>query len=417
MSRIPRDPAPDSTLALLSEGYLFISNRCRRHGTDLFATRLMLRPAVCARGADAARMFYAPDRFTRRGAMPVTTLKLLQDRGSVQMLDGDAHRARKRMFMSMMTPESIDRLAGAMAARWRMALPRWGGMDRVVLHEEVRGILCRAACDWAGIPLAADEAPRRTAELGMMIDCAGSVGPQAWRAIARRRGTERWLRDLVVRIRAGTLHAPEGSPARIIADHRGDDGRTLDPEVAAVELLNLLRPTVAIARFVTFAALALHRHPEWRQALAADGPDGAAVEPFVQEVRRFYPFFPFIAGRVRTPFDWQGHDFGAGDWVLLDLYGTNHDPRIWGDPDAFRPDRFRARDTGAYDFVPQGGGGFEAGHRCPGEWITIALMKTAVGLLATEMAYDVPDQDLRVDLSRMPALPASRFVIAAVRAT
>lgn len=38
----PRDRAFDSTLALLSEGYAVIPNRCRRYGTDLFATRLML---------------------------------------------------------------------------------------------------------------------------------------------------------------------------------------------------------------------------------------------------------------------------------------------------------------------------------------------------------------------------------------
>ena len=38
-------------------------------------------------------------------------------------------------------------------------------------------------------------------------------------------------------------------------------------------------------------------------------------------------------------------------------------------------------------------------------------MKTAVRLLTTEVRYDVPDQDLSIDLSRMPAQPKSRFVI------
>jgi fatty-acid peroxygenase len=42
-------------------------------------------------------------------------------------------------------------------------------------------------------------------------------------------------------------------------------------------------------------------------------------------------------------------------------------------------------------------------------------MKRAVRLLATEMQYDVPEQDLRIDLSRMPAIPKSRFVIRNVR--
>lgn len=34
-------------------------------------------------------------------------------------------------------------------------------------------------------------------------------------------------------------------------------------------------------------------------------------------------------------------------------------------------------------------------------------MKACVALLAREVDYDVPPQDLAIDLSRMPALPAS----------
>jgi hypothetical protein len=61
-----------------------------------------------------------------------------------------------------------------------------------------------------------------------------------------------------------------------IATHHDADGRELDARTAGVELLNVLRPTVAVARYVTFAALALHDHPEWRSRLApAGGGPGA----------------------------------------------------------------------------------------------------------------------------------------------
>jgi fatty-acid peroxygenase len=39
--RVPRDPAFDSTLSLLREGYEFIGNRCRALSTDIFVTRLL----------------------------------------------------------------------------------------------------------------------------------------------------------------------------------------------------------------------------------------------------------------------------------------------------------------------------------------------------------------------------------------
>lgn len=97
-------------------------------------------------------------------------------------------------------------------------------------------------------------------------------------------------------------------------------------------LLNLLRPTVAVARFIVFAALALHAHPTWASRLREDC-EGSPALAFAQEVRHFYPF----------PGDWRkgpqrvrvsGFRLRA-DWVLLGLHTTNHDPRIWLEPGAF----------------------------------------------------------------------------------
>ncbi len=410
MPQIPRDRSPDSTLALLRDGYRFISKRCARHRSDVFETRLMLRKAVCMLGADAARIFYDGDRFTRKGAMPATTLMLLQDKGSVQLLDGEAHRRRKLTFMALLSPAALRQLVDAMRDEWRICAETWDDREAVVLFDELEHILCRAVCRWAGIRLTDQDARRRTRELSAMINGAGSVGPRNWRAQFLRASSERWARQLIRDVRGGEADSPEGGALHAIAWHREGDGGLLDPKTAAVELLNVLRPAVAVARFVTFAALALHEHPECREGLH----DDECLERFVQEVRRFYPFFPFIAGRVRKEFDWRGGHFAAGTWVLLDLYGTDHDARIWQEPEAFRPERFRHWNGDAFDFIPQGGGDFYAGHRCPGEPATIELMKAAVRLLLA-LDYEVPEQDLRIALSRMPALPRSRFVIRPVR--
>src|SRR5215203_269312 len=411
---LARTLATDRTLALLSEGYAFIPERCRQHGRDVFETRIMLTKVVCMMGEEAARVFYEPERFTRVGALPQTTLRLLQDKGSVALLDGEAHRWRKEMFLSLGGPEGSERLADAMEGQWRSRIGRWESMDRVVLFREAEEIFCRAACEWAGVPLAESESGRRTREFSAMIEGAGSVGPRNWYGMLLRARTERWIRDVVVKVRARELDVPEGSAAHVIAWHRDLDGELLDTEVAAVELINALWPTVAVARLVTFAALALHEHPMCVQKIR-DEED--YLEMFVHEVRRFYPFFPFVGGRVRNAFDWRGRHYARGTWVLLDLYGTNHDARAWGDPEKFRPERFRRWGGSAFDFVSQGGGDHRNGHRCPGEWATIALMKRAVRLLAGSMSYEVPEQDLRISLSRMPTVPKSRFVISGVRRT
>lgn len=348
MPSIPRDPLPDSTLALLSEGYRFIPNRCDRFGSDIFETRLMLTRAICMRGAEAAQAFYAADRFTRKRAIPKPTLKLLQDVGSVQLLEGDAHRSHKRLFMSLMTPPRVRRLADIMADEWRARVGTWETRSEVAFLPEAQEILCRAVCARAGVPLDESEARQRTREFAAMTDGAGAVGPRNWRGLVLRQRTERRARDLVERIRGGRLDVPPDSAAHLIASHRDADGAPLDSTVSAVELLNVLRPTVAVGHYVMFAALALHEHPKCRRALLS------------------------------------GSD--ADDW-----------------------------NRGAFDLIPQGGGDFHIGHRCPGERITIELTERAIRLLAAEMRYDVPSQDLGISLSRIPALPKSRFVIKNVR--
>ena len=103
--------------------------------------------------------------------------------------------------------------------------------------------------------------------------------------------------------------------------------------------------------------------------------------------------------------------------MILDLHGTNHDPRVWDAPETFRPERFREWDRNPFNFVPQGGGDHYVNHRCPGEWITIELMKVAAEFLARRVSYEAPEQDFRIDWTRLPALPRSRFIINNVRET
>jgi fatty-acid peroxygenase len=194
----------------------------------------------------------------------------------------------------------------------------------------------------------------------------------------------------------------------VVAGHRDADGELLDPRVAAVELLNIIRPTTAISWFLAFSAHAMIRRPQYRDRLAEGDP--AFADAFAHEVRRFYPFAPFIGGRAPREVEWDGERIPRNAMVLLDLYGQNHDPDLWGDPYAFRPERFVGREIGAYDLVPQGGGDPRTGHRCPGEQITVAVLSALADRLA-RLRFEVPEQDLTISLRRIPAKPAGGVVL------
>lgn len=224
---------------------------------------------------------------------------------------------------------------------------------------------------------------------------------------------ERWIETLVSRIRAGNVQPPKESASHVIAFYRDLNGKLLSPPIAAVEIINVIRPTVAVAVYITFIAHALHEHPELRARLETG--DERYAEFFLQEIRRYYPFFlPWLHGCGKRP-KWKGYRFPRGRRVMLDLYGTNQDARTWGAPDEFRPERFQQWDGSAFNFIPQGGGDHNVNHRCPGEWIALTLMKVAVDVLVKRIRYDVPKQDLQISVARLPAIPRSRFIMCNVR--
>jgi fatty-acid peroxygenase len=411
----PSTRGVDSTVALLRDGYRFISRRCDRYGGDVFRTRLLLEPTICMRGAAAAEVFYDTDRFTRAGAAPDRLVKTLFGEGGVQALDGEAHRVRKQLFLSLMTPDGIERFVELADEQWRAAATRWEAQDRVVLFDEAMRLLTRSVCTWAGVPLAESEVDLRVADFAAMIDAAGGVGYRYVRGrIARERGN-RWAERLIDDVRAGRVKAVDGTAMARVVDHRDADGSLLDRREAAVELLNVLRPTVAIARYIMFAAMALHRDPASAVHLRDDPDDVRFLDAFVLEVRRDYPFFPFVAARVRRDFHWRGHRFDQGMRVLLDLHGTNHHAALWSDPQRFAPERFFDREPTPFDLIPQGGGDHLRNHRCAGEWLTNAVLRHATRFLTSRIRYEVPSQDLTIRLSRVPAVPRSRFVISHVR--
>ncbi|BDI21840.1 cytochrome P450 [Herbiconiux sp. L3-i23] len=401
--------APDSTLQFLGDGYRFVSKNADRLGVDAFRTRIALRPVLCLRGGEAARFFYEGGRFDRAHAMPPTVVHLLQDRGSVQTLEDGAHAKRKTGFVELLEGSAEARLSGIAQSAFSEALLEWRGAGLIRLRDVLPDLFAGIAMRFAGIPKHRMQREERGPELWAMVENAGSFGVGTVSALARRRRTEKWARELIDDVRAGREAAVEGTPLAAVSEWREADGELLDSRTAAVELLNLLRPTVAVALFAEFAALALIRTPHLLDAFRSGNL--ALLDGFVHEVRRRTPFFPVIAGRARTDLDWRGDTVPQGTWTMLDLYGTNHDARLWPSPMSFDPTRYSRGAGDARHIVAQGAGDYTADHRCPGEPATEALLQVFVTLLSRVPWSAALDQDLAVRFDRMPAEIRSGVVL------
>ncbi|TYR81349.1 cytochrome P450 [Priestia megaterium] len=415
-NQISYDRNLNNSIALMQEGYLFIKNRVDLYQSDLFEGRIMGQNVICMSGKEAAEVFYDSELFQRHGAAPKRVQKTLFGVNAIQTMDGDAHIHRKLLFMSLMTPPYQQRIADLTMEQWEAAVSKWKDAKKIVLFDEASEILCRAACQWAGVPLQESEVKECAKDFSAMVDAFGAVGPRHWKGRRARTKAEEWIKGVIKKVRAGKLEAEEGSALYTIAFHRELDGSQLNTKMAAIELINVLRPIVAIATFITFTALALYEHPECKEKLKSGDKD--YFDMFVQEVRRYYPFGPFVGARARKNFSWKQYEFKKETLVLLDMYGTNHDLRIWENPNEFRPERFKEwKGSSLFDFIPQGGGDPAKGHRCPGEGITIEVMKASLDFLVNKIEFEVPDQDLSYNLVRMPTLPKDGFVMSNVRRT
>ena len=406
-------PLREDSLRLALQGYAWLPDRRRALGRRTVRTRLGGMQALGLVGADAGRFFYDERNVQRSGAVPEPVQGTLFGKGAVHTLDGEAHRVRKAMFVSLLMDGGIDELVERARSAWDDAVKAWSEQRMIVLWGESAKVLTRAVTGWTGVPLEAHEVASFARDLQVMVDGFATGGPRHWRARRARGRREAMLGQLVEQVREGTLTAPAGSVLEVVATHRDAEGELLDPRVAAVEILNVIRPTVAISWFLAFSEHALVRWPQHRERLASGDP--AFAEAWAHEVRRYYPFAPFVGGKAPREVEWEGERVPAGAVVLLDLWGQNHDEEVWGDPFAFRPERFltpegAVREIGPFELVPQGGGDPRSGHRCPGEQVTVAVL-SALAVRLARLDAEVPEQDLSISLRRIPARPASGVVL------
>lgn len=391
----------DLTLRLLRDGYRAVErDRADRGGGTTYVSRMLGRRAVVLGGEAGARVFYDEAVVERGGAIPPPLGWLLFGRGAVHSLDDEEHRSRKAMFLGLLGPQQVSACADLAHQRLEHVAEGWSGRD-VDLHDELVVAYGGAVLQWVGVDLAELRLRDLSRRYATIVDGFGFAGPFVYaRAWAARRATDRWARDLVRDVRAGTT---EAAPGTVLAAIAASD---LDDRTAAVELGNVVRPTTAVSWLGVHAAVALaEADGDLRRRLADPDPAHDALRwSFAQEVRRTTPFVPALAGRVRSLTTHDGVELRPGDHVVLDVRGIDLDDAHYPDPVAFRAARFDGHEPGAYDLVPQGGGPPD-GHRCPGESLTLQLLVRTVLVLA---GADVPiaaSGDHAADLRRIPTRP------------
>jgi hypothetical protein len=167
-----------------------------------------------------------------------------------------------------------------------------------------------------------------------------------------------------------------------------------DSPMSRQELRDELMTALVAGHETTASQLAwalerLAREPAVVARLVAelDRGEDAYLDATVTEILRLRPVLPNAEPRlVKQPVRIGGFDYPPGVVLLASAYLIHHDPEIYDEPYAFRPERFLETSPGSYTWIPFGGGR----RRCLGASFALQEMKIVLRTVLGRFALAAP---------------------------
>ncbi len=368
----------DDPLPVLLDAY-------ERYG-PVFTLRIFHAQIVFMLGPEANHFMLVShaDTFTWREGHLGDLIPLLGD--GLLMIDGPFHDRTRRIMLPAFGKERIAATLDTMQPEIERAITGWYDGARLDLYAWTRNLALRIAMR-ALFGLDPDGPLARDAHAAQQFERALGFWAHDYFLQILRGPRSPWRRMLEARrtldaIVYDEIHRRRRTGERgddilsLLLDATDEDGNRLDDPHIRDQVMTLLfaghDTTTSTVAFL-FHELALHpderaRLTEERDAVLGDNDPTFAelmgdalprLDLVLDETLRLYPAAWIGPRRSARPFRFAGHEVPAGVPVNYSSWASHHLADVWGDPVAFRPDRFapphRAQiPKGAY--VPFGGG-------------------------------------------------------------
>jgi cytochrome P450 len=311
-------------------------------------------------------------------------------RFSVILLDEAPHLEQRKLLLPAFHGERMQRLSGLMEELAEREVASWPVGRPVELHPRFQAltleIILRAVFGLeAGERL--DALRARLTEILEFGTSLASVNPRLQRSfgglgpfarfVRAREEVDRLVHDQIDdRRRAGN---GRDDVLSMLLDARHEDGSEMSREEIRDELMTaLVAGHETTASELAWAFERLAREPRVLRRLHEEidaGEGDAYLTATIQEVLRRRPVLPQAEPRlVKQPVRIGDWSYEPGVVLAASAWLVQHDPDVYPDPFAFRPERFLDEPPGTYTWIPFGGGR----RRCLGASFAMLEMKLAV---------------------------------------
>jgi cytochrome P450 len=318
-------------------------------------------------------VFTAPPEVAPSGAGS-SPLAAVMGKSSVIVLTGPEHLRQRKLLLPPFHGERMREYEQVIVEATRQDMASWPQGRPMRLHERTRAITLEVILRAVFGVEAERMGPLREAIRGMLAP----MSPLAIVLLALRRRTlerptgaigralERL--DEVIYEELERRRAQEDLPERrdilsLLMMARDEDGQAMSDGELRDELVTLLlagHETTATS--VAWALERLVRHPEKLRRLISEidagdeGGGGEYMTAVVNETLRVRPVVPIVVRVLEQELQVGGWRLPKGTRVTPSIYLTNRNPRVYEDPEEFRPERFLQNGPETFSWIPFGGG-------------------------------------------------------------
>jgi cytochrome P450 len=424
----PRMPAVLQSLGFWSRPTAFLEGARARYGPR-FTIRLLGQPpfVILTDPDEIKELFLAAPDVLHPGE-GARILEPIVGRHSVILLDEDPHLEQRKLLLPAFHGERMQALAGLMTELTEREVASWPRDETIALHPRLQQltleIVLRAVF---GLEQGArlDSLRELLTEILAFSESPLSLLPMPRGLLAKVGPAARLLRlgaqaDELIFALIEERRAEGGDGQDVLAlllGARHEDGSPMSPEELRDELVTaLVAGHETTASQLAWAFERLAREPavlgRLREELDGDADDEEYLTATINEILRIRPVLPNAEPRlVKQTVEIGGITYQPGVVLVANAYLLHHDPAIYPQPHAFRPERFldqegeqvSGRPGGTYTWIPFGGGR----RRCLGASFALLEMKLVLRAVLERCelrpAGDGPERTRRRSITISPA--------------